>query len=35
MNAGLASNGNITYLIEQDYHYLVVSWERKRQDPFE
>jgi hypothetical protein len=33
MDAGLASNGNIAWLIEQGYHYLVVGRERKRQDP--
>jgi hypothetical protein len=31
MDAGLASNDNIAWLIEQGYHYLVVGRERKRQ----
>jgi transposase len=35
MDAGLASNDNIAWLIEEGYHYLVVSRERKRQDPRE
>jgi transposase len=35
MDAGLASNDNIAWLIERGYHYMVVSRERKRQDPRE
>jgi transposase len=35
MDAGLASNDNIAWLIEEGYYYLVVSRERKRQDPRE
>jgi hypothetical protein len=31
MDAGLASNDNIAWLIELGYHYLVVGRERKRQ----
>ncbi|MGG7056417.1 IS1634 family transposase [Nitrosomonas sp. ANs5] len=35
MDAGLASEDNIAWLIEQGYHYLVVSRERKQEDPRE
>lgn len=35
MDAGIASADNIAWLIEQDYHYLVVSRERHSKDPRE
>jgi len=35
MDAGIASNDNLAWLIKQDYHYLVVSRERHVKDPRE
>lgn len=35
MDAGIASANNIAWLIQQDYHYLVVSRKRHTQDPRE